>query len=158
MNHNKTNKKVLYTGLVVLSIIFVAGVIWTKGQPEEEEYAFPPPDAVVRQYFTAWNNKDYANMYATFSDGFKKIEPTATGLQAFKGYVGSQNIESVKVISIREKGNDGQTSSVDYDIEFLLGSGQKLPYQGTFTLKYRSGDVIRGWKLIHPYGENIDTR
>ncbi len=157
MKNDATNKKILYIGLAVLFVIFVVGIIWTNSRPLGEEYNFPSPEKVVEQYFTAWNNKDYVNMYATFSDGFKKIEPTAATLQDFKDYVVSQNIKAVNIVNIKEMSNDGQTSSIDYNVEFLLDNGQKLPYEGTFILKYRKGDVIQGWKLIHPYGENIDN-
>lgn len=157
MEKINTNNKILYIGLSILFVIFVIGIIWVNSAPKVEEYDFPSPENVVKQYFAAWNNKDYANMYSTFSDGFKKIEPTAKTLQDFKGYVNSQNIESVKVINIKETNNNGQTATINYNIEFVLSSGQKLPYEGAFTLKYRKGDIIQGWKLIHPYGENIDN-
>ena len=146
----------LYVGLLVLFVVFVIGIIFSNRQPEIE-YSFPAPEEVVRQYFTAWNDKGYPNMYATFSDGFKNIEPTAKDLRAFKEYVQTQPIDGVNIKTIDEKSNDGRTASVDYAVEFLLKDGTKQPFEGTFTLKYREGDIIRGWKLIHPYGENIDT-
>ncbi len=157
MKNDTTNRKVLYFGLVFLFLIFVVGIIWANSKPIEEEYNFPSPEKVVEQYFTAWNNKDYVNMYATFSDGFKKIEPTAKTLEDFKGYASSQGIKEVEIASIKEASNDGETASVDYKVIFTLSNGQKSNYEGTFTLKYRKGDVIQGWKLIHPYGENIDN-
>ena len=157
MEKDSTNKRALYIGLAVLFVIFVVGVIWANSKPVVEDYEFPSQKEVVEQYFIAWNNKDYINMYATFSDGFKKIEPTAKTLQDFKDYASLQDVEKVEVINIEEKSNNGETASVDYDIIFILSNGQKSNYEGTFTLKYRKGDVIQGWKLIHPYGENIDT-
>ncbi len=157
MKNDTINKKILYVGLAVLFVIFLVGVIWANSKPKAEEYIFPSPENVVEQYFTAWSNKDYVNMYSTFSDGFKKIDPNAENLGAFRNYVKLQNIEDVKINEIKELSNDGQTASVDYDVEFVLSDGQKHPYQGTFTLKYRQGDIIQGWKLIHPYGENIDN-
>jgi len=157
MKNDKTNKKILYMGLGALFLVFVVGIIWVNSKPIEEEYNFPSPEKVVEQYFMAWDNKDYVNMYATFSDGFKKIEPTAKTLQDFKNYAGSQNIEEVEIINIEEKSNNGEMASVSYEIIFSLTNGQKIPHEDRFTLKYRQGDVIQGWKLIHPYGENIDT-
>ncbi len=156
MEKNYTNKKILYIGLSILFVIFLAGIILKNNKPIEE-YNYPSPGKVVEQYFTSWNNKDYANMYASFSDGFKKVEPTAKNLQDFKNYVESQGIESVEIVDIKEISKNGQTASVDYNIQFVLSNGQNTPYKGTFTLKYRIGDVIQGWKLIHPYGENIDS-
>ncbi len=156
MKDDTTNKKILYIGLVVLFVIFLVGIIWANNKPRAEEYNFPSPRGVVEQYFTALASKDYVNMYSTFSDGFKKIESTSSTLQDFKNYVNTQGIEDVEIKEIKELSNDGQTATVDYDVEFTLSNRQKLSYQGTFTLKYRQGDIIQGWKLIHPYGENID--
>jgi len=155
MKKQKTNTRILYGGLAVLLIVAVAGVIAANRQ-EPEEYTFPQPEEVVNQYFSSWNSKDYPNMYAAISDGFKRIEPTAKTLQDFKSYVGSQPIKGVSITSIDETSNDGSTAAVDYDVQFMLADETIKPYEGTFTLKNRQGDVIRGWKLIHPYGENID--
>lgn len=157
MKKDVTNKRILYLGLVALFIIFLVGIVLANNKPQAEEYNFPPPEKVVEQYFTAWNDKDYVNMYSTFSDGFKKIESTAKTLQDFKKYVDAQGIENLEINNLKELSNDGQSAKVDYEIEFSLNNGQKTPYEGTFTLKYRQGDVIQGWKLIHPYGENIDN-
>lgn len=157
MKNDITNKKILYMGLGILFLILAVGIILVNNKPVEKEYNFPSPEKVVEQYFTSWNNKDYVNMYSAFSDGFKKIDTNAKSLQDFKIYVDSQKIDEVQIINIKEKGNDGQTASVDYKIIFTLSNGQKSDYEGTFTLKYRKGDIINGWKLIHPYGENIDT-
>jgi len=157
MKDDMTNKKILYIGLAVLFIILIAGIIIEGNKTKAEDYKFPSPKEVVEQYFTSWNNKDYVNMYATFSDGFKGVEPTAKTLQDFKNYVSSQDIEKVEIVSIEESENDGQTASVDYEVASTLSDGQKSFYKGQFTLKYRTGDVVQGWKLIHPYGENIDN-
>ncbi|MBS3080247.1 hypothetical protein J4221_02140 [Candidatus Pacearchaeota archaeon] len=157
MKNDSTNKEVLYLGLAVLFVIFVIGIIWTNSKPKAEEYNFPSPKEVVEQYFTSWNNKDYVNMYAHFSDGFKNIEPTAATLQDFKNYVSSQNIEEVEIVNIEEVSNDGQIASVNYEVIFTLTNDQKISHKDKFTLKSRQGDVIQGWKLIHPYGENIDN-
>jgi|SRR3989338_2498136 len=154
----ETNNKILYVGLFILGVIVVIGIIWTNlRSTNEEEYNFPSSKKVVEQYFNSWNIKDYANMYSTFSDGFKKIEPTAKDLASFRDYVNSQRIERVEINNIEEKTNDGKTASVDYDVIFVLDDGQRITYKDTFTLKFRTGDIIQGWKLIHPYGDNIDT-
>ena len=34
---------------------------------------------------------------------------------------------------------------------------RKQNFSDKFSLKFGQGDIIPGWKLIHPYGENIDT-
>ncbi len=115
------------------------------------------PEEVVRQYFTAWSNKDYVNMYATFSDGFKKIDSNAKDLTTFREFASSQGINGVNIINIKETSNDGETANVDYNVEFILADDTKRQFSDSFTLKFRQGDVIQGWKMIHPYGENVDT-
>ena len=157
------NKKILYPGILVILLIIIVGIILTSNK-KEDIYKTPQPEEVVRQYFTSWNNKDYPDMYAAISDGFKKIEPTAKDLSSFRAYASSQGIEGIIIKNIKEKSNDGITSEVDYEIKLVLGEGvegnekidEKKSFSGTFTLKYRQADVIPGWKLIHPYGNNID--
>ena len=95
-------------------------------------------------------------MYSVISDGFKKIEPTARNLSDFKQYTESQGVEGVNILSIQEQTNDGRTAVVSYSVEFVL-SDNKQTFSDSFTLKFREADIIRGWKLIHPYGSNIDT-
>lgn len=155
-----TNKRILYGSLLILLVIFIIGVvlinILNKNQ-DINRYSFPNPEEVVRQYFTAWNNKDYVNMYATISDGFKKIEPSAKDLTAFVNYAKSQRIKNVNILNIKEKNNDGTTAIVDYNVELILENNEKIKFDGSFTLKFREGDIIQGWKLIHPYGDKIDT-
>ena len=116
-----------------------------------------PPEKVVLDYFSAWNKKDYSKMYAQISDGFKKIDENAKTLNSFSDYAASQNIEGVKILSIKQSSNNGKTASVDYSVEFTLANGKKIPFSGTYTIKYRDKDRVRAWKMIHPYGENIDT-
>ena len=154
-----TNKKILYMGIIIIALFLVTSIIIinSKNKKSVEEYDFPNPEEIVRQYFTAWSNKDFPNMYSTISDGFKRIEPTAATFQDFKNYVNSQGIESIDITNIEETGNNEETATVSYNGVFTLSNGQKTNYDGTFTLKYRKGDVIQGWKLIHPYGDNIDT-
>jgi len=114
------------------------------------------PEKVVQAYFEAWDEKEYEGMYALISDGFKKIEPTATSLEEFTTYAEAQQIESVAIDSIQQISNDGKEALVDYDIVFVI-AGKEIPFSGSYTLKYRTNDDVPGWKLIHPYGENIDT-
>jgi len=121
------------------------------------EYTIKKPEEVVRQYFESWDKKDYPNMYATISDGFKIIEATAKDLNTFKTAVSSQPITGVKIIDSKEESNDGRTANIAYSVEFTLSDGGRQPFSDGFTLKFRQGDVIPGWKLIHPYGPNIDT-
>lgn len=114
------------------------------------------PTRVVTSYFESWNIKDYQSMYNSISDGFKSIEPTATRFNNFKEYAEAQSINSVEIISIKQTSNDGIKSMVDYEVIFISNKKQ-IPFKDTFTLKYKSQDKIPGWKLIHPYGDNIDA-
>ena len=153
----KGNQKLI---LMLVFVFFVAaGIVFISlsNKNDRIDYETPSPEEVVKQYFNAWSNKNYPDMYATISDGFKKIEPTARNLQAFREYADSQGIDGIQILSIKESSNDGKTSTVDYSVNFLLPNGKKSKFDGTFTLKYRQGDIIPGWKLIHPYGQNIDT-
>ena len=152
----KSNKKLILTlafvFFVAVGIVFIS---FSNGNAKVE-YEVPSPEEVVKQYFNAWNGRNYPDMYAAISDGFKKIEPTAADLRKFKSYAESQGVESVKIISIEEKSNDGYISIVDYSLEFLL-LNEKSKFNGTFTLKYRKGDIIPGWKITNPYGGNVDA-
>lgn len=154
-----SNRRLVYGGLGILLIVLILGVVYSNIQEkknQKNQYKFPSPENVVQQYFTAWNEKNYPDMYATLSDGFKKIDPNARDLKTFQYYASSQGIEAVEILTIKEKSNDGHTASVVYSVEFTLRDQSKQSAHGAFTLKYRPGDVIQGWKLIHPYGENID--
>lgn len=153
-------KSTVILGAAVIAAIFVAGLIYiqfTKQNEVADNYQVAPPEEVVRQYFTAWNNKDWPNMYATISDGFKKIDPSTKDLTTFRNFASSQDIEGINILSIKEISNDEITANVDYSVEFILADGSKRPFNDKFTLKYRQGDIIPGWKLIHPYGPNVDT-
>ena len=144
---------------IILFIFFllVGGtfLIYRGLQPVEEIYEQPTPEEIVEQYFVSWNDKNYADMYATLSDGFKKLEPSAVSLPAFKEYVDQQEVTDIVVKDVRELSNDDASATVHYKMLFTFG-GKTAPFEGEFTLKNRQSDVIRGWKLIHPYGEYID--
>ncbi len=151
-------QNIILFGIALLALIALLGGWYSYQQQQRKivtQYQFPTPTDVVRTYFTAWNDKDYITMYGAISDGFKKIDPPARDLTAFRQYVQSQPITSITILSIAEKSNDGTTALVGYEIEFI-NNGRPQPYSGTFTLKNRQGDIIQGWKLIHPYGKNID--
>src|SRR3989338_2176767 len=111
------------------------------------------PGLVVKTYYESLDRKDYETMYYLISDGFKKIEPTANDFQTFKNYMGNffDVATGVEVVNVKETSNNGKESTVDYTINILSQSGKK-EFKSTFTLKKRE----TGWKLIHPYGDNID--
>ena len=113
------------------------------------------PEQVVILYFQAWNDEQYNVMYSLISDGFKQIEPTAKTLGDFKA-----NMEKfydaalgVRVLEAKESYRTYKEAGVDYKIEITNKNGTKKEFSSTYTLKKRAN----GWKLIHPYGNNIDT-
>ena len=159
MKRRKLNSDVII-GIAIIAAVFVIGLIYvqfTQQNSVADNYQVATPEEVVRQYFTAWNNKDWPNMYAALSDGFKRIDPNAKDLATFRNFASSQGVEGINILSIKQVSNDGTTASVEYSVEFILGDGGKRPFSDKFTLKFRQGDIIPGWKLIHPYGQNIDT-
>ncbi len=132
-------------------------VLFSEQEDAPVNYTFKSPEDIVRQYFESWDKRDYPNMYAVLSDGFKRIDFSAKDLSTFINFVNSQGMSGVKVLHIYEESNDGQTAIVSYHVEFTLTDEVKQEFNGKFTLKLRQGDVVYGWKLIHPYGENIDA-
>ncbi len=147
--------KILVISSIVFLLLISIGIPLQLQQTQTQNFEFDKPVDVVTKYFESWDKKNWVEMYSTISDGFKKIEPTAQTLADFREYSESQAIGGVRVISINEKSNDGKTAVVDYSVEFETSKWNK--FEGTFTLKFRQGDIIRGWKLIHPYGNNVDT-
>ncbi len=118
------------------------------------ELSILTPEKVVRLYYESFDKKDYETMYALISDGFKKIEPTAKDLSNFASYMGEFFKQGTwfEVKEVKETSNDGTKATVDYTIVMHLNEGSKI-FRSTFTLKKKAN----GWKLIHPYGEKIDT-
>lgn len=150
------NKSYLVLGILI--IILVPIFIFLKIDSSSQNlYLDKTPEKVVRQYFESWDIRDYEKMYATISDGFKRIDPNAKNIASFTNYASSQNIENIKIKEIYQISNNEKTAVVRYSVEFILGNRNSVPFNGEFTLKYRENDTLQGWKLIHPYGENIDT-
>ena len=120
-----------------------------------EDVSILTPEQVVALYFQSWNNKQYDVMYSLISDGFNKIEPTAKTFDDFKSYMAKFYDTSlgVKVLEAKESYKDDKEAGVDYKIEITTKDGTKKEFSSTYTLKKRAN----GWKLIHPYGQNIDT-
>ena len=121
----------------------------------EEDISKLNPEQIVILYFQAWNDKKYDIMYSLISDGFKQIDPTANTFEKFKSSMEELfNVASgVRVIDVKEASRDDKTAVVDFKIQIIGKDGSKQEISKTFTLKKRAN----GWKLIHPYGNNIDT-
>ena len=137
--------------LVFLSVIslFLAGC----SNKADSDANILRPEYAVKLYYESLDNKDYEIMYSLISDGFKKIDPLAKDYSTFEEYMSKffDTATGVEVISVKETSNNGKKSTVDYTIN-ILNSREKNEFKSTFTLKKQAD----GWKLIHPYGDNID--
>ncbi len=144
-----------YYTLIILSFLFLAACTnQTVSQTSSKDVSELTPEEVVKLYFESWNNKDYKTQYQLISDGFKKIDEQAKDLETFSKYMSQyfQQGNSIKVKSVKESYNTGSEAGAEYKITMELKTG-KRDFTSTYTLKKREN----GWKLIHPYGENIDT-
>ena len=112
------------------------------------------PVGVVTTYYESWDARDYATMYSLISDGFKDLEPTAKDFDSFTAYMDSyfDTAKGITIISVVEATQNGDSATVDYAVALDLNAGSK-PFSGAYTLRKRA----TGWKLIHPYGDFIDT-
>ena len=120
-----------------------------------EDISVLTPEQVVILYFQAWNDEQYDVIYSLISDGFKKIEPTAKTFNDFKSYMEKfyDTALGVRVLEAKESYSTDKEAGVEYKIEITRKDGTKREFSSVYTLKKRAN----GWKLIHPYGENIDT-
>ena len=145
-----------------ISIILLALFLSACARTQQEEKATLSQDVsalnpaeAVRLYFEAWNSKQYDVMYSLISDGFKQIEPTAKTFNDFKSYMSKfyDTSAGVNVVDVETQYENDKESGVNYKIKLIGRDGAKKEFSSTYTLKKRAN----GWKLIHPYGENIDT-
>ena len=93
-------------------------------------------------------------MYSAISDGFKQIEPTAKTFEDFKAYLSKfyETSSGINIVEIKETYKNEKEAGINYKIEITEKDGAKKEFSSTYTLKKRAN----GWKLIHPYGNNID--
>ena len=112
------------------------------------------PDELVRLYYESFDRKDYATMYALISDGFKQLEPTAKNYELFAAEMDKyfNNGKGVQVVEVNKPDISGDSAVVSYKILLQLNTGDR-EFESAFTLRKRHN----GWKLIHPYGQNVDT-
>ncbi len=155
------NKDLMIANGIILAMISVSACTQqaaTTTTTIAKSYNELTPKEVVELYFSSWNARDYDNMYKTVSDGFKRIDLNATSLEAFRNHLDKffQSGRSIRLVKAEELLNDGENASVEYTIEMDLIEG-KTEFSGSYSLKYRKDDMLAGWKLIHPYGENVDT-
>ncbi len=57
----------------------------------------------------------------------------------------------------KRAGCDKRSLIDEMDIAFSNNFYFCMHTAGSYSLRYRRNDSIVGWKLIHPYGENVDT-
>lgn len=154
----------LFLFVFLFLILFINACARTQ-QPEQtmqksiqtvsaEDVSTLTPEQVVILYFQAWNDEQYDVMYSLISDGFKKIEPTAKTFNDFRVYMEKffDTALGVRIAEAKEAYKTDKESGVDYKIEIIRKDGAKREFSSAYTLKKRAN----GWKLIHPYGENID--
>src|SRR3989338_6101597 len=120
-----------------------------------EDVSSLTPEQIVILYFQAWNGEQYDVMYSLISDGFKQIEPTAKTFEDFQLYMSSsfETQSGIRILEVKEAYQSENEAGVNYKIEVIIIDGSKKEFKNAYTLKKRAN----GWKLIHPYGENIDT-
>lgn len=120
-----------------------------------EDVSTLTPGQVVILYFQTWNDEQYDVMYSLVSDGFKQIEPTAKTFNDFKSYMEKfyDTALGVRIVEAKESFRTENEAGVDYKIEITNKDNTKKEFSSTYTLKKKPN----GWKLIHPYGKNIDT-
>ena len=133
-----------------------------------EDVSALTPEQVVILYFQAWNDEQYDVMYSLISDGFKQIESTAKTFDDFKANMEKfyDTALGVGIVEAKESYKTEKEAGVDYKIEITNKDGSKKDFSSVYTLKKRASNAserertrsqVTGWKLIHPYGENIDT-
>lgn len=143
--------------MVILLLAVTALAACTAQQSQQPQPQASESEAVnvVKGYFEAWDDKNWPKMYSLISDGFKQIDQTAKTLQEFEAFAKKQGITAVRINSLTEKSNDGTFALVEYDVTFTVeGSSKQL--KSTFSVKHKPNDQQPGWKLIHPFGPNID--
>ena len=120
-----------------------------------EDVSALTPEQVVILYFQVWNDEQYDVMYSLISDGFKQIEPTAKTFDDFKAYMEKfyDTALGVRIVEAKETYKTDKEAGIDYKIEITRKDGSKREFSSVYTLKKRAN----GWKIVHPYGENIDT-
>ncbi len=143
--------------LLLTAAVALASCASPQQQPQQQDkidVSLLQPAEVVRLYYESFGKKDYAAMYALISDGFKEIEPTAKTYDLFAAEMGKyfKSGRGMKVLEIKEPEVDGDTAVVGYKVVLQLNTGER-ELDSVFTLRKRHNS----WKLIHPYGQNIDT-
>jgi len=155
-------KKLLFIFLVPIFLL----VACAKQQSQQNiQKTIPPvssedvsaltPEQVVTLYFQSWNDERYDIMYSLISDGFKQIEPTSKSFSDFKANMEKfyDTFTGIEIVEVTKSYQNDNEAGVNYKINDVGKNGKKIEFSSTYTLKRRAD----GWKLIHPYGKNVDT-
>ncbi|MFA6022544.1 MAG: NTF2-like N-terminal transpeptidase domain-containing protein [Candidatus Pacearchaeota archaeon] len=154
INYNKLAVYVIATALIVtISIVFYTSM----GNNSNKIITEDDSAKAVREYFNAWDKKDYGKMYQLISDGFKDNETTAKNFLIYKTYMNSQDVNRVRTIELMLIDKEDSVARIEYSIELISKKGLITPLNEEFTLKYFPNSTIPGWKLIHPYGNFVDN-
>lgn len=137
----------------VYALIIVSVLITGCTAPQSSETN--TAEKIVIDYYTALNNKDYKTMYGLISEGFKQLEPTAKTFETFSAYISKffDTAQGIRVTKTTVSSADEQKIVVDYVAEITLLNDNKKDLKSSFTVKKKQ----EGWRLIHPYGQNIDN-
>ncbi|GEM_PF-2073488 len=156
-------KKILF--IVLFLILFINACAKTQQEQQitqkpvqlvsSEDISALTPEQVVALYFQSWNDERYDIMYSLISDGFKQIEPTAKSFNDFKANMEKfyDTFTGIEIVEVIKSYQNDKEAGVNYKISDVGKNGRKTEFSSTYTLKKRAN----GWKLIHPYGKNIDT-
>ncbi len=135
--------------------VFIVVLLFVIGCSRDQAKEVSIGEQIVRSYYTALDAKDYQMMYGLISEGFKQIEPTAKDYNTFEAYM-SKFYDTATGISVeRTTVTSAQESEigVDYVAVIQLKNGEKKELKSSFTVRKKQ----EGWRLIHPYGQNIDN-
>ena len=113
------------------------------------------PVDIVKMYYAAWGNKDYAKMYGLVSDDWKAVEPTARTQHGFTNYMASffSKFDGIRAPFASEQSNDGTLAHVSVAVEIRMLDGKYVTTNQTVSLALKQN----GWKLVQPYGDQKDN-
>lgn len=138
-----------------MAILAIFVVACQQNSNQKNDVSSLTPEQVVMLYFQAWNDKQFDVMYSLISDGFKQIEPTTKSFDDFKNYMSKfyDTSTGIEIVEVKETYQNDKEAGINYKINIVRKNDEKTEFSSTYTLKRRTN----GWKLIHPYGQNIDT-
>jgi hypothetical protein len=138
--------------LLLVPLVLLAGCA------QQQATGTDDPEEVMRtvaiRYYEALDARDYLTMYGLISEGFKQLEPTARTYGDFEAYMSRfhDTATGIRVASAEVAYATGTEVGVSYVAIITLKDGRESELKSTFTVRKKP----EGWRLIHPYGQNID--